>query len=195
MSVDNFVWFDITNPTKKGSSVYTEVSPRLSASKITGKKFSVGPIKDVLAAFTLEAGNASTVRSYLWGVGVDWDIPGFDLLQTNFYKRKTPHIQGSGYQLTGVWSVPFCVSDVKLTFSGFFDWVPSTYGNDSTGKINKNFLTAPQLLVDVGNFWGKQGHLFAGVEYQYWINKFGIKNSPSLRSNERLLQYMVKWSV
>ena len=32
----------------------------------------------------------------------------------------------------------------------------------------------PQIKLDVSNFWGAPGVLYAGVEYQYWNNKYGL---------------------
>ena len=189
---DNLIWFDVTNPTKKGTSVYTEISPRLSFSKMSKRDFSVGIIKDFLAAFTLEAGSA---RAYLWGIGIDWEIPGFSMLQTNFYSRKTPHIHGSGYQLTIAWALPFEIKNLKFEFLGCLDWVPDTYGNDATGKINRHLFSAPQLLFDLGSTLGKDGHIYIGFEYQIWQNKFGTKSTDLLNTNERVLQYMIKWVI
>ena len=50
-------------------------------------------------------------------------------------------------------------------------------------------LTQPRLLLDVGDLvWNKQGQFFAGIEYQYWHNKFGIDGVT-----ESTPQAQIKW--
>jgi hypothetical protein len=50
-------------------------------------------------------------------------------------------------------------------------------------------LTRPELLLDVGNYWGVKNKLQVGVGYEFWLNKFGddpkfldgtIANTPEL---------------
>jgi hypothetical protein len=40
----------------------------------------------------------------------------------------------------------------------------------------------------VGDLWGNSGHFYAGIEYQYWHNKYGIKGL-----NESVPQVLVLW--
>jgi hypothetical protein len=55
--------------------------------------------------------------------------------------------------------------------------------------IRQSIITAPRLLVDVGDLVGfGAGKLQAGVEYQIWRNKFGIDDM-----DEDVAQAMVKW--
>ncbi|MFK8068468.1 MAG: hypothetical protein AB8D52_09490 [Gammaproteobacteria bacterium] len=50
-------------------------------------------------------------------------------------------------------------------------------------------MIVPRLLLDVGNVFGyKQGKLMAGIEYQYWHNKFGIKGVT-----ESVVQAQLMW--
>ncbi|HZL92739.1 MAG TPA: hypothetical protein VFB99_03810 [Vicinamibacterales bacterium] len=49
-------------------------------------------------------------------------------------------------------------------------------------------LGAAAARVDVGSFWAKPGNIFAGFEWQYWDNKFGIDDL-----NESMPQILVKW--
>ena len=49
---------------------------------------------------------------------------------------------------------------------------------------------APQLLLDVGNLWGAEDRLYAGVEYQVWRNKFGIEGA-----DEDNPQLIVTWKL
>jgi len=52
--------------------VYSEIAPRFSLSKVTGKDFSLGFIKEFYIATQLNEGY--NYRAYLGGFGVDFDI-------------------------------------------------------------------------------------------------------------------------
>ena len=71
---------------------------------------------------------------------------------------------------------------MKASFGGFIDFA------GSQGDREESIIGAPQLLVDVGNFWGAPDRLHAGIEYQFWRNKFGIDGV-----DEDVVQLMVKW--
>lgn len=182
---DNFFFVDITNPDRKGTATstgfYGEISPRLSLSSLSGKKMSAGLIKDVLITTTAEIGQG--FQNYLYGLAVDLAIPNVPVFQINYYVRNeitAPTELGS--QVTLVWLAPFNVGGTSWSFEGFLDYA---FGNDPS---EDNLLTGPRLLLDVGKFVGAEGQLQAGVEYQYWSNKFGIKNV-----DEKVAQAMVKW--
>jgi len=70
-----------------------------------------------------------------------------------------------------------------MMFEGFFDYAWGEH------PLKRNIITAPRLLVDVGDLAGiGAGKFQAGVEYQIWQNKFGIDGM-----NEYVPQAMVKW--
>lgn len=72
------------------------------------------------------------------------------------------------WQLTLTWGVPFSVGPALFLVDGYIDW--STAAADHKSE----FQFTPQIKLDVGNFWGKPGVLYAGIEYQYWNNKYGL---------------------
>jgi nucleoside-specific outer membrane channel protein Tsx len=183
---DNFLFIDITNPERGDAqtptSLYGEISPRLSFSKMTGKKLSRGLFKDVLLTTTLEVG--SDLRNYLYGVAVDLNIPKVPVFQINYYIREEATTGAdTGSQVTLVWLYPFDIGPVSMAFEGFADYA---YGLGSA--VSNNLIAAPRLLVDVGKAWGAPGMLQFGVEHQMWRNKFGIKGI-----DEDVSQVMVKW--
>ena len=189
---DNFFFVDITNPDRRGNHTvteyYGEISPRFSLSSMTGKDLSSGVIKDVLITTTMELGG-NGVRNYLYGLAVDLDLPKTPVFQANLYVRNEIAAPGgedpgtdTGYQLTLVWVYPFDVSTSKWTFEGFFD-----YAFDIK-PAEDNIITGPRLLMDVGKYFGAEGTLQAGIEYQIWRNKFGIDGV-----DEDVAQAMVKW--
>lgn len=191
---DNFIFVDITNPTgdgdgfgttgKTSGSFYAEISPRLSLGKILGKDLSWGLIQDVLFTSTLEIPESPVKQTWLYGAAVDLKLPGFQFFQVNWYIRDN-QASGidTGQQVTLAWGAPFKLGPVPLVFEGFFDYA---WGED---PLKDNIITAPRLLVDVGELAGVgAGKLQAGVEYQIWRNKFGISGM-----DEDVAQAMIKW--
>ncbi len=182
---DNFFFVDITNPNRTGdltsTEFYGEISPRLSFSSMTGKDLKMGIMKDFLISTTLEVGQG--FRNYLYGLAVDLELPKFKVFQVNWYVRNEINSgNDTGAQLTLVWLLPFDIGSTAWSFEGFLDYA---YG---VSPAEDNLLTAPRLLIDVGKFWGADGTLQAGVEYQIWRNKFGIDGV-----DEDVAQAMVKW--
>lgn len=191
---DNFIFVDITNPDREGDGFgttgktsggfYAEISPRLSLGKILGKDLSWGLIQDVLFTSTLEIPESPVEQTWLYGAAVDLKLPGFQFFQVNWYIRNNQATGiDTGQQVTLAWGAPFKLGSVPLVFEGFFDYA---WGED---PLKDNIITAPRLLVDVGELAGVgAGKLQAGVEYQIWRNKFGISGM-----DEDVAQAMIKW--
>lgn len=186
---DNFFFLDITNgdntDTASPTSLYAEISPRLSLSKISGKNLSAGLLKDVLITTTLETGNG--FHNYLYGLAVDLDLPNVPVFQINYYLRHEVEAQTDvGHQITLVWLYPFAVGEAALSFEGFLDYA---FGLDNElAATEDNIVAGPRLLLDVGKFAGAPGQVQVGVEHQIWRNKFGIDGI-----DEDVTQAMVKW--
>lgn len=171
---------------EKNSFYYMEFSPRVSLSWLTGQDLSVGPIKDVKAAFTYEKGNGGPgTENYLYGIGLDWDAPGFAYLQTNLYRVKiNNHIffdhdfnasdAGNGYttQLTVAGAYPFAIGEQSFVVDGFIDWrAPSHEANTQT-----SVGSSIQIKWDAGKaLFGEERKLYVGTELNMWHNKYGIK--------------------
>ena len=168
---------------------YGEFSPRLSFAKVTGRDGSVGPIRDVLLAATWERGKGD-VETWLAGVGVDLAVPGFDYFQLNVYRRMPRNDRdGETWQLTPVWGMRFPVGASSMVFDGFIDWVPL-----SDGGYSHNLHFNPQLKYDLGQSlgWGEK-RLYAGLEYSYWKNKYGIRHSDLLKTDQNAYSLLLKW--
>lgn len=181
---DNFFFFDITQPFEDGTGIYGEWHPRLSSSKIFKQDMSFGPVKDVLLASEMNLGD--NVRIYLYGLGFDLDIPHFAWAKVNVFIRDDANIEDeSTYQISPSWNLPFTVGNANFEFTGFVDIA----GEEGTAKAN--VLAQPQLLLDLGHFWGNSKSLYAGVEWQYWNKKYGVDAGDL--SEENFAQFMVKW--
>lgn len=189
---DNFFFLDVFQPFDKDTSHYFEWHPRLSFGKMTQKDFSFGPVKDVSIATELNVSHGG--RVYLYGLGFDLDIPHFSFFNVNFYIRDNPAIEGDQtFQISPYFNIPFTIGDLKFNYGGFLDYA----GAEGDGEANT--LTATQLLLDVSDFAGAPGNLFVGVEYQYWMNKYGVEDGKDLgeagelNAQDNLVQLMVKW--
>ncbi|MBC7193787.1 outer membrane protein OmpK [Marinobacter sp.] len=148
-------------------NVYGEFAPTLSGSWLTGSELSFGPVKDVFLAGQYEFGGGTQVNNYMGGFGLAWNVPGFIYLNTAFYYVDNEQISDD-LQMTVTWGYPFEVGPARFLIDGYIDW--STAEDDHASE----FQFTPQVKLDVSNFWGEPGVLYAGVEYQYWNNKFGV---------------------
>lgn len=185
---------------------YMEFSPRVSLSWLTGQDLSFGPIKDVKAAFTYEKGNGGpTTENYLYGLGLDWNVPGFSYLQTNLYRVKiNNHIYfnhdyqassvGNGYatQLTVVGAYPFAIGDQSFLIDGYIDWrSPSRDANTQS-----NIGSSIQIKWDAGKaLFNQERKLYVGTELNMWRNKYGLKpvDGSGGSFNQTAVQALVKY--
>ena len=158
----------------KDSTTYGEISPRFSASKILGKPVGVGAITDVSLALTYEEGEGP-VNSFLYGVGLDIQVPLFTYFQVNTYRRNaiSSGNNSDGWQLTPVFRMDIPVGRANFVIDGFIDWVFASDNHD----YEENFHFNPQIKYDLGKtLFGehKQNKLLVGIEYDYWKNKYGV---------------------
>lgn len=168
----NFFFIDVTEPNNANSEFYGEFSPGLSFSKMTGADLSFGILKDVSIETTWELGSVSNAK--LFGLGFAFDIPHVPVFKMNVYQRFSestfyPGETGSAPQVTFVWFAPFSLGPTNWVFEGFFDYA---FEEEEVGK-KENIITSPRLTMDVGEFMGMPKQFYAGVEYNYWMNKYG----------------------
>lgn len=147
--------------------VYGELSPTLSLSWLSGQQLSAGPLRDISLTATYEFGGETDLNNYLTGFSFSWDLPGFQYVSTAFYHVNNSNIDND-LQLTLTWGAPFTLGSARFLFDGFLDY--STAESDHKSELN----FTPQLKLDIGHFSGNPGVLYAGIEYAYWRNKFGL---------------------
>jgi hypothetical protein len=188
LSVDLLI-SDDTDPSVSGKGaqeVYIVYRHGLSYGKITGNKFKLGPIVDVglnlggdFNTKNTEFGSAKKLA--VAGVYLAWGLPkGF--LTTSFNYCQEWNQNGitnvsvhfdPNFCFEAAWAVPFQIGPANFKFTGFLN-VVAPKGEDGFGaKTKTEVLTRPELLLDVGAFWGKPNFVEAGVGYEYWLNKFG----------------------
>jgi nucleoside-specific outer membrane channel protein Tsx len=182
---------DFTN--YNGSSIsdgfYGEVSPRISFNKITDHQLEFGIVKDVLLASTFEFGKGD-VGTFLVGPGFDLDLPCFDYFKLNIYKRfPDGGRDGDTIQISPVWSMTFPSGQSDIIFDGYMDWVI-----DNDGSYHSNLLFNPQLKYDLGKLMGYGSRRFlVGIEYSYWKNKYGIKDSKVLNTDQSVVSLLLQY--
>lgn len=172
------------------STYYGEIAPRLSFGKLSGQSISFGPITDVLLAGAYEFGRGD-IKNYLLGPAVDLTLPGFDYFQLNTYYRHadTPDGGRGTWQITPVWGYTLAVGKSDILIDGYIDWVIDNDGD----RQHANFHFNPQVKYDLGKALGWQARqLYTGIEYSYWKNKYGLKNSSDFDTNQNVTNLLVK---
>lgn len=170
---EHFGFADLSNDASLASpDLYMEWFPKLSLSRATGREVSLGPISDVLLGGGVNVlfGGPEDFFAYLAGPAFKFRIPGNGLLQleTYYYKQHGSEYHGT-YQITPSWDIPLPVAEkVHLRFRGFMDFI------GDRGPGSTQYLTQPQLLLDMGNLWAKPGKIYFGSEWRYWNNVAGI---------------------
>ena len=170
---DNFFFIEFIDRNDTSTEVYGEFYPRLSWSKITGNTLPFSFIQDISLVGGLNAGNlpkADPYKAYLLGAGISFNVPHMDYLTLDVQAFKGDSVDTTGIQVTPVWSVPFQLGSLHFLFKGYAEW----QSEKATGG-SSTLLTQPQLLLDVGRLWNNPSKVYAGIEYHYWHNKFGIK--------------------
>ena len=190
---DVFAFTDFTRyrGSDESDGLYGEITPRFSYNKIFGQEFSAGPVSDVLLATTFEYG-AGPVETFLAGPGIDLKIPGFKFFQLNLFYRAGINDENisNGWQLTPSWSIAFPVGNSEIVFDGFLDWVFAT----ESSNYEPNLHFSPQLKYNLGKALGhEESQLFVGIEYRYWSNKYGIKDSKQFKTDDNVVSFLVKY--
>lgn len=174
---EHFGFVDFSQPTNDGSfKAYAEWFPKVSLSRAAGWDLNAGPLVDVLLGAGINAAFTEAdedFRALLVGPAFKFDIFGFYYfqLETFFYKQRDIGVNNYNgtYQITPSWDAPIPISDqLQFRFRGFADFI----GKD--GSASSQIVTQPQLLLDLGNLWDNPGKVFAGTEWRYWHNKYGV---------------------
>lgn len=211
MTIENFsVWeygsvffyYDITEPfsDNKGDSsqFFGGISPTFSLSKMTGRNFSYGIVRDVSIRLELENGSgygANNFRNYFYGLQYDLAVPGFDFFSLNTVIRDNPNSRGVGFQLGMFWQMSWDYGRWnRWKFTGFL--ATSPWDGDQDPELSyfaqrgRYLTTQPQFLYDLGyGLTGKPNRIEVGAEYAYFLNRYQLRDK-----DEKCLQAMVKFT-
>jgi len=188
----NFLFLD-TLFTEAGqpsqTNLYGEIYSTFSLSKISHLDLSYGLLKDIGATLGVNLGenlnsSRSGFRAWTYGMTVDFNLPGFSYFNVDFLRQRVTETAdiGTSWQITPVWQLPFEIATTKWSFEGFADFIGKNH------NVARQALAQPQLRLDIGDLWGETNHLFIGIEYQYWHNKYGIKGL-----HDKVPQALVIW--
>lgn len=178
---DVFVFSDFTFADDGSIAAYGEITPRLSLGHLFDLDFGAGLIRDIYLTVNYERGEQGLER-YLGGVSADLNLPGFTFFKVMALHRDDPQRHGTTEQLTLAWNRPAQLGDVQVLFEGFADIA----GAEGNGVANT--LVVPRALVNLGSLAGQPGNVWAGIEWQYWDNKFGVDGVT-----ENVVQLQLKW--
>lgn len=195
---DNFFFVDLIDQTDDDNyDAYAEIYLNLSLGKITGKNLGLGPIRDFGIIGGLNWAADANAQAWLPGVRLAWDLPGFAFANTDFmaYLTDNPGGDGAAPQEDDSWMVDFNFATKQLALwkskwniEGHVEYVAE---RDNEFGVTKAWVLAqPQLRLDLGDLLGLGANtLFAGIEYQYWMNKLGGS------TDENAVQALLVWRL
>ncbi len=166
-----FVFIDRLHSDNGDEETYMEIIPSLKLIS-----FERGFIKALYLSGTVEF--AEDFTNTLLGGAAALDLPGF----RNFVVHFHAHEEG-GLQITPVWAMPMSIGELELLYDGFIDyWFLTDDGSSS------QFHFSSQFKINAARALGFEKRLYLGIEYEFWLNKFGIKDV-----NEKNLNALVKY--
>ena len=150
--------------------LYTEISPRLSLSKLSNTQLSLGILSDFYIAAQINMG--SDYKAYLLGVGTDVKLSGFAFVSLNLYHKHT-NLHEDTYQL----SLAYSTKDFyNLHWEGFID---------ITGR---DVNTQNQFLFKFYEQQESAESAYIGCEWLYYDYNF-----QGTTAHTDVLQAMVKY--
>lgn len=209
---DNFFFmdhldFDVKNnadfPVSDSSEIYGEWYSNFSLGKISGNDIKFGPIKDI--GVLAGANFAPEVNSwwFLPGVRFSLDLPGFAFANLDIASYRH---QGGGSASSTIftvvdednswwvdfnWAYPFKIGKTSWSLVGHMEYINGRTQVNSFGttELESWVLAQPQLRLDVGEIVGiGADQLFIGIEYQFWNNKLGERDT-----DDRRAQFLAVW--
>ena len=179
---DMFLFIDNKNFSGAENGRYGEISPRITFATFDEQSI----VKRISFSSTFERGK-NDVESNLFGFGFDFNVSGFRYLNVNLYHRDDPDIAGSGNQITTTYAYPLKMGEIPILIDGYFDW---TFNSD---EQSDNFHFNPQIKIDMQSWMQSNQKWYIGIEYDYWKNKFGIRDSANFSTNQNTFSFLVKW--
>lgn len=175
---DNFFFLDYIISDDDSFDNYFEFVFCLSLFYVSGSKLGVSIFKDFFVVLQWEGGQ---FNNYMYGVGISLDLLGFKYFYVNIYQVKND-LWDDDEQFLILWGVLFIIVGVVFLYDGFLDYLSLFDMN----VIEMNFIF--QFKWNVGQFIGSKVSFYIGMEYVYWMNKYGIDGV-----DEKNFCLLVKW--
>jgi hypothetical protein len=180
--------------------VYSELYVNFSSTKILKAKYGDDILRDIGLIAGVNYAMDAGVLKLLPGIRFSWNIPGFAFLNTDFmaYLDASEGVDGGDFNApkeTDSWMVdvnfatkPVDIGGQLFNVEGHVEYI-APRENEFGGEVEGHIFGQPQIRWDAGNaLFKKPNKLFLGVEYQFWFNKLGEKNT-----NEHALQALAVW--
>jgi nucleoside-specific outer membrane channel protein Tsx len=153
--------------------------------KLMGRSFAFGPVRGLglTGGFDLNTKNdpfyASKKRMLVAGPTLKFNVPGFlDVSLLAAWESNKPVGIASRYSydthpmLAAAWGIPLGASG--WSFEGYANYIAAKGRNEFGGPTAPETNFDAQLMYDFSALLGaKPKTIKAGIEYQYWRNKFG----------------------
>jgi len=178
--------------TTGAQEVYVVYRNTIDIGKVSNKEYKFGIVKGIGATFGFDyntktdAGYNSKKRMMVLGPTFMFDVPGFlnvSLLELwesnapcNTYANPDACVSRYTYDthpmLSAAWGIPIGTS--AFSFEGFMNVIASKGKDEFGGDTKPETLFDGQIMADIGMLTGgPKGTFKAGLEYQWWKNKFG----------------------
>ncbi len=191
----DMLFSDSTDPAGKGSTngaqeAYVVYRHTLDLGKVQGKDIKFGPVRGVgiTTGFDFntktDAGYNSKKRMLVAGPTFMMDVPGFlnvsvlGLWESNapfntFSGTSTPRYSYAPHLMVGLaWGIP--IGNLPLSFEGFANFIAAKGKNEFGAPTAAETNIDMQIMYDLSGAMGGSKNTFkVGLEYQYWMNKFG----------------------
>ena len=191
---DTFTYLDTTffRGDERSYSLFGETAARWSLTDSDEGRSNRG-VTDVLVAASLEFGSG-TVETFTLGPSVDLNVPGFDYLHLGLMRRESLTRSGfnnsDGWQFVPTWSLTIPVGRSEWVIDGFAKWIFATDHSD----YHPNFQFNPQIKYNIGKHLSVVNkRMYLGIEYYYWSNKYGVKSSPGVNSDQHAVSFLAKY--
>ena len=157
----------------------------LDMGKVFNKNLSFGPVRGlgVTAGFDWntknDPGYASKKRMLVLGPTLMMDVPGFLSISLLLIQESNQPVGiTSRYtydlhpMLSAAWGIP--IASTGFAFEGYMNYIAAKGTNEFGGGTAPELNIDAQVMYDLGTPLGMgKNTLRAGLEYQYWRNKFG----------------------
>ncbi|WP_050465045.1 outer envelope protein [Herbaspirillum autotrophicum] len=184
----NFLNVDVLKSDNKDDSateVYVTYRSTLDIGKVFDKNLGFGPVRGIglTGGFDWNTKNdnsyASKKRMLVVGPTLMMDVPGFlNISLLALFESNKPQGVSSRYtydthaMLNLAWGIP--IGSTPLAFEGYLNWIAAKGKNEFGGATAPELNIDMQVMYDLGPALGmRKNSLRAGLEYQYWRNKFG----------------------
>ena len=191
---DTFTYLDTTffRGDERAYSLFGETAARWSLME-SDEDRPQKVVTDVLVSASLEFGSG-TVETFTLGPSVDLNVTGFDYLHLGLMRRESLNRSGfnnsDGWQFVPTWSLTIPTGRSEWVIDGFAKWIFATDHSD----YHPNFQFNPQIKYNIGkHLSGADRRVYLGVEYYYWSNKYGVKSSPAVDSDQHAVSFLAKY--